>query len=345
MFFTISVNCDIIVRMNEKNNSFTISKKSASDNAGVSKSGHATVATRMSTLSGFDVMDKVVSPNGDLGLMPKLWFYRQKDAARVADMVRQKNNPAYTVPHTFVSHGHVRDEFVPGVAAADLPSTYTIEHKSELITAIGQFVNDMSELFPIRRYSPERFADVTMMSVDVLDRMMNVCALSPISRAKIRNIFEYLRDLPENQEMVFVHNDLNGANVLVDVDTGRVGIIDFELAEFQPKTTIMYSQLPYPKLWEYVNKLPRTTNTDLYWNYDPDIYTLFRFMQWAISEMQNLLTDFNAKKINQVHKNIAFQLVNISEIFMHAKRFHKLNTRESPAPVVPIAHYNKDMDL
>lgn len=347
----MSTNDDIVVNLqndsgnqNFRSDSFVITNKPNANDNNVALHGAAAMVRKMPTLSGFDVMDKAVLPGGVMAGRPRKWYNRQRSGAQIADMLREKNNPAYVVPHTFVSHGHVRDTFIPGIAAADLPSQYIIENKHKLITSIGQFVNDMSELRPIKYSRPKTFADLRVKSVDELNEMMDEFLLPTRYQDVIRDVFEYLRDLPENRELIFAHGDINGANVLVDASTGGVGIIDFEYAGFWSKTYIMYRDLPYPKLWEYINKLPRATNPNLCWNYDPDIGVLFKFMRYVVGEMQQMKNQYDFSNMDKFRAVIGALIKTLGKKFMRVKRFHELDTRKRPAPLVPIMNNGKDMD-
>lgn len=346
-FFTIRLNCDIIITviiMKYTGDSFVVLESDASDAARDSHSGWSATATKMSNLSGFDVMDKVVRPDGDAADNPDEWYNRQKYAARITDMLRAKNNPAYVVPRAFVSHGHVRDEFIAGKPVSDLSSKYRRKITKELTVPIGQFINDMSELFPMRKSHPTTFIDLPVKSVDELSRMMNECKISRDRQKIIREIFEYLRDLPENREMVFTHGDLNNSNMLFS-ENKPLGIIDFDQAGFHSMADIMYREFPSADIWKYVNGLQRTTNTDLHWNYNQDIFELYQFLQYSITEMSNAIQKCGFIRMCVAYASVEAMVMSIEEKYARLKRSRKLDAERMPTSLVPITHYNKGMDL
>ena len=70
-------------------------------------SGHLTMVHQQKTLTG-DIVVKNLSPKTtymDVGKedTPQRWLDSQKNAKKIADEIRAKNNPAYFVPKTFIA--------------------------------------------------------------------------------------------------------------------------------------------------------------------------------------------------------------------------------------------------
>ena len=344
-FFTIPENCGIMTRvMKYTGDSFVVLESDAQRATRNSRSGWSAIATKKPTLSGFDIMDKVVRPDGDAADNPDGWYDRQKYAARITDMLRAKNNPAYVVPRAFVSHGHVRDEFIDGKSIGELSSKYRRKINKELTVPIGQLVNDMSELFPVRKSNPTTFIDLPVKSVDELNAMMNGCNISRDRQKVIREIFEYLRDLPENREMVFTHGDLNNSNILFK-ENKPLGIIDFDRAGFHSMADVMYREFPSADIWKYVNGLQRTTNPDLRWNYNQDIFELYRFLQYSIAEMGNYIQKSGFIRMCICYASVDALITGVQNKFARLVRSRKLNAERVSAALVPVSHYTKGMNL
>ncbi|MBD5388905.1 aminoglycoside phosphotransferase family protein [bacterium] len=248
-----------------------------------SKSGHGTSVQRRPTLSGRDMVEKTINPNGTDRDHPDRWWANQERAHDISDQVRAIGNPAYDVPKTFVAHGKVREEFAPGTVLREIDPAIMEQHRPELIRAVGNLINDMSEMHPTQLRNPDShlFPMWGNGSVDV-SRHLTKKLDGVVSDADIQTIVAahaFLDNLPEAQEMVFSHNDLHPGNIIMDPETGRVSIIDFELAGYRPKLAIMYHPtLSLGDLWNYVNHLPRTTNPDLTWNFDKNKAEVFRLL-------------------------------------------------------------------
>ncbi len=266
-------------------------------------SGRATTVVRMESLDG-SFVEKFVSETGPYAMRWPMWLAKQIDAAQITNDLRAKHNPHYDVPKTFISHGHVREQYVDGINADE----YT-GNKADLIPAIAHFINDMSELRPLRFVRNHGVNGLQMENIADLDKLLDKVRKYNVVREEnlklIRDVFEFLRDIPENNYFVFGHNDLHPGNVLVNPKTGRMSVIDFELSGYQPMSYMLYTQMQMgPPVWDYVNKLPRVVNPKLRWNYDARIAELYNFMHRVMLNIEksyvydkdmaaNILSDIN----------------------------------------------------
>ena len=57
------------------------------------------------------------------------WMNSQKKSKEISDEVRAKNNPAYFVPKTYISHGRVYEDFATGVRWRDAWKDMTPDDK------------------------------------------------------------------------------------------------------------------------------------------------------------------------------------------------------------------------
>ena len=107
----------------------------------------------------------------------------------------------------------------------------------------------------------------------------------------ILGMYEYLRNLPENQIMVCAHNDLHIGNLFWNNDKKLVSVIDFEMSGYRSKLGVMYGTgfTNVADLWACVDGLPRTKNPDLNWNFDSDKSILYGTLRTLIIEMDDFL--------------------------------------------------------
>ncbi|MBQ8255534.1 MAG: phosphotransferase [Alphaproteobacteria bacterium] len=251
--------------------------------------GHATSVRRQETSSG-DVVVKQINKKGPLpfnvneqSAKKLMWMAGQQNGKKIADEIRKKNNPAYFVPRTFISHSKVREQFASGQLWRDVIDTLSPEEKKWAYKALAEFINDMSELRPVRAAdegfglsSSIRTSDDMAKALDGVDEQF----LSAEDKRLFQDVYDYLSQIPENQIMVFGHNDLHGGNILIDTEKKQLSIIDFELSGYRTAFDTMYTfgLLRVPELWEYVNKLPRSTNPNLTWHFIPEHVQLHKFL-------------------------------------------------------------------
>ncbi len=233
--------------------------------------GHETVAYRRHDANG-DFVEK--RPRDIQSL--DTWLANKKSVAVVVNKLHKFNNPAYRVPQMRVGTDMVVEDFAPG----DTLEKFHGKKLDFIMPAIANLLNDMSELFPVRVsdsgaiHGIESVSDVNALDVWLSDTGLRT-VISDMDRELIRRAYEYIRDLPENRELVFSHNDLNDGNIIIDNNTGTVTFIDFELADFRSKFQI-FDELDYLKhfcengvapMWTMLENLPRRNNPKLKWGF------------------------------------------------------------------------------
>ena len=187
--------------------------------ADVTMSGHGTTVRRVKTLNG-DIVEKNINPEGAFQDDSDRWMQLNVNAKQIADEMRAKNNSAYVVPRTFISHGKVRESLAAGVtlrnAIKDNPQWLSQNH-DWIVPAIAAFINDMSELRPVKYLDKNpSLGGVRIRNVSELRRALNYRGpdvVSPEHQKLIEEIYNFLCDCPENKEMVFGHNDLHPDNI------------------------------------------------------------------------------------------------------------------------------------
>lgn len=303
-------------------------------------SGHATVVQPMKSLVGDIVVKEhkeTVGSETDAD-----WLAKQKNAKLIADEIRKKNNPAYIVPRTFISHGKVREEFVSGQRWRDIIKTLSPQDKEWAYKALAEFINDMSELRPIKYDNNIR--SVSRLPIKGIKELSSILDtwdekyVSVEDKQLIKDIYEYLSSIPENKLMVFGHNDLHGDNIIIDLDKRQIAIIDFEMSGYRPVGNVMYNGImDFDRFWEYVNKLPRTTNPNLYWEFIPEHRDLNKFLSWGYYEIVHL-----GKGVKSLSKEIKQQCKRIRPIFATAKLKRKKILERQKMPLVLTSHYARD---
>lgn len=336
--------------MTTANTNFVIIETNNSPNNDI-MSGRGTSVRRRRTVSGGDLAEKSINIDGPFADDEEKWFGDNQYAQSISDKIREKNNPAYFVPKIFISHGKVRDQFAEGIRLRNMDEKYREQNSEILITAVGNFINDISELYPAKTTKTNasvpgvRVRDVKELN-SLLSNFKDI--ISKQNLRLISELYKYLRDLPENNEFIFAHRDLHPDNILVDTKTGRVSIIDFELAGYQSKFAAMYQMgtNAFPELWDYIDRLPRSTNSKLSWDFDENKYRAFRFMRWVTVEMMNFLANKEkhdqcafVKKIERNCRDARFtfgkiKLNNLNGVRPRDK--HLANTA-----IVPTSHYEK----
>lgn len=304
-------------------------------------SGHGTSVRVFKSLTG-DVVEKNVSNVGMFAKSPDVWLKNQTKSKKISDRLREKNNPAYNVPKTFVAHGKVREDFVYGQLLRNVPKDLLQENKSWTYRAISEFINDMSELEPVQhtKILTQSVGNLPVKNLGdflyLLDsRGKNV--LKEEVKRFLGDCFVFLRNLPENQIFVFGHNDLHPDNIIVDMANKKLSIIDFEMAGYRTQFSAMYNQFRSPEIWRMVNALPRTKNSNLKWHYDSKISELYVYLRWVVAEVNNERDVKRlAKKINDSFKKGCF-------LYADARANYKKREQGGVSvALVPVSHYEKD---
>lgn len=303
-------------------------------------SGHATVVRRQETLSG-DIVIKEKKEEFKSATNEE-WLEKQINAAQIADEIRAKNNPAYVVPKTFIAHGKVREQFIDGIRWRNLFKLLSPADQEWAFNALAEFVNDMSELRPVKYDS--RACGVPKLRIrdsDVLARILDAWDEKYVSRENkklIQDIYEYLSKIPENKLMVFGHNDLHGDNVIIDLQKRQIAIIDFELSGYKSAYDTMYGgMLDSESFWKRVNMLPRTTNPDLTWDFVREHRDLHKFLSWGYYEIVYL-----GKSIESMSDIIKTQCDRMRRVFEVAQQKSKKITENKKIQLVHASHYGRE---
>lgn len=303
-------------------------------------SGRATSFVRKESLNG-SFGEKSAKKEGRFVMSESKWFARQQNAAIISNELRTKANPHYDVPKTFISHGHVREQFVDGINADKYKGDM-----SDLIPAVAHFINDMSELRPVQFRRNKKVPGMLLNDIadldDEIEKVRKFNVVHEKNLQLIHDVYAFLRDMPENNMFVFGHNDLHPGNVFVNPENGRLTVIDFELSGYQPLSYVMYEEMRSgPLLWDYVNKLKRVTNPKLHWNYDANVADLYKFLRRVLYKMENVsifdkeTAAQDLKKINDLC-NPAFR-----KKFAMLKLKYQDSLLGPEMPLVPMLHYER----
>ena len=303
-------------------------------------SGHATVVQRMKALTGDIVVKEHKETAGSETDVD--WLKKQKKAQKIADEIRAKNNPLYFVPKTFISHGKVREEFVTGQRWRNIIKTLSPQDKEWAYKALAEFINDMSELRPIKYDNNIR--SVSRLPIKGIKELSSILDtwdekyVSVEDKQLIKDIYEYLSSIPENKLMVFGHNDLHGDNIIIDLNKRQISIIDFEMTGYKSAYDVMYNGITdFEELWEYINKLPRSTNPNLVWEFVSEHRKLHQFLVWGYYDLFVCGTT-----LEQMSKEIKQQCKRIRPIFASAKLKRKRILEKQKMPLVLSSHYGRD---
>ena len=304
-------------------------------------SGHATSVCKVRTLNSDIVVKERRADRKDSGTTEQ-WLVKQKHAKVIADEIRKKNNPAYIVPRTFISHGKVREEFVSGQRWRDVIETLSPQDKEWAYKALAEFVNDMSELRPIKYDNNIR--SVSRLPIKGMKELSSILDawdekyVSVEDKQLIKDIYEYLSSIPENKLMVFGHNDLHGDNIIIDLNKRQISIIDFEMTGYKSAYDVMYNGImDFDRFWEYVNKLPRSTNPNLVWSFVGEHRKLHQFLVWGYYNLFVCGTT-----LEQMSDEIKQQCKRIRPIFATAKLKRKKILERQKMPLVLTTHYVRD---
>lgn len=325
------------MKVDGKDFSMTLTKNVDNENL---PSGYATTARRRKTSNG-DIVEKNPNPRGVFANLVVKWRKKMSHAKQIADEIRAKKNPAYDVPKTFISHDKVYENFASGKLLRNMSKEEINKNSDWLINAVAEFINDMSELYPVK-YQDDNpcVGTVGVKNIDELSVLLNSHGedfLSKKDKKLILDVFAYLRDLPENKTFVFGHNDLHGGNIVVDLENKRVSIIDFDMAGYKSLLyTMCASYGDVYDLWNTVAKLSRVKNPNLRWGYDVNVFELNKFLRWVVVEMR---TD---KDLDRLKTKINKQCEYVRKIFATVRIKKKAKSVEEKSAIVPMSHYSRD---
>ncbi|MCL2439306.1 MAG: aminoglycoside phosphotransferase family protein [Alphaproteobacteria bacterium] len=263
-------------------------------------SGLGTSVQRVPTGALFGVVEKVMKPDGAFKDRPEEWRKRILNAKKISDEIRAVGNDAYFVPRTYILFNKVYEQLVPGHKVSDMSWEYFEANRTGLYTAIASFINDMSELRVATSGRPNAKIDGRLVKdAGELDKL-TYCfkGIIPVENTMtIKAVYKFLFDLPENRELVFTHGDLHSGNMFVDTGTGKLSVIDLEMAGPQTKFAAMYQSdaTAVNDIWDMVDKLPRRKNPGLRWNFDKDKHQTYKYLRRAITDMYEFLGNGNTK--------------------------------------------------
>ncbi len=306
-----------------------------------SVSGHETIVYRRRG-ADMDFVQKYPKYSDD----HRQWMKNKKQVREITNQLRAKNNPAYRVPKTYITHGNVYEEFAHGETLENGPYDWRGKKRDFMIPAIAHLLNDMSEMHPIK-YEHDGTVHGVWWLKNVGDLTRGLASMKFFTDADIKTMaaaFKYLADTPENSEMIFSHNDLNDGNVIVDDDTGVVSFIDFELAGYKSKLEIVtelnsyasYYENGMAPMWDFLQKLPREKNPNLNWNIREhvlDVYNIFRgicmYIRWGSKHYDTKRIEYLVGQIQKLR------------IAVGRARVADLNSKKQTAPttIVPLSHY------
>ena len=220
-------------------------------------------------------------------------------------------------------------------------------------------MNDMTELYPVVCDDGHNaLPNLPVKDARALEEMLarwDDKYVGAENKKLIREIYDYLANLPENKTLVFGHNDLHGDNIkegadghggifeamtrnniIVDMDKRQVSIIDFECAGYRPAFAAMYcgTLAGNPEFWAYMNKLPRKTNPGLRWNYVPEHTELFQFLRWCSF-------DVVLEGVKNMASQIAEKCDKIRFVLARAKMHHQELLQQQKMPLVSVSHYDR----
>lgn len=308
--------------------------------------GATTSVRRIQTLSGWDAAEKTLRHDTPHPPHPAIWLGRARHAQRITNEIRALQNPAYNVPRTFISHNHVRDQWADGIPLSKLyGDQYITDHYQSIVTALGQFINDMSELRPVYYKEKPQPIPLWFHTTQVMNETLSgVHSLIPAPDIQlIADTYHQLFTSPDNHIMVFAHADLHPDNILINPETNRVTIIDFERATYVSKFQMMYDYgtTAIKDLWDYINHLPRKTNPDLSWNFDKNTHMLFNLTESAIWELINFSP---LNPLDEIRDEFVVKMADICKKIRFYSAQQKLQAPTATAtrdPLVPVDHYTK----
>ncbi len=244
------------------------------------KSGHMTSVVYHRG-ADYDYVEKVINPMGVFGYNQEAWHNKMTDSRAVSQLIRGRGNMAYYIPRTFISHGRVRETVASGVSASDLSFDYMARNSDWIIPAIGNFINDVSELQPVIEYRCDYLAGTAVRAENfekALNKFQGIASDKDIKY--IMDTYNYLAAQPENMHQVLYHMDLNDENIFIDAKNRRVTILDFEIVNYCTQFQVMYNQYSqYKKLWRYIDRLPRARNANIRWNYNENVAHLYHVVR------------------------------------------------------------------
>lgn len=239
---------------------------------------------------------------------PENWYKRQENAKDISKYLLKKANTTYSVPKMVISgHGRIFEEYI---GDENIYKIYTNKNFSKsdwntYVQATANFINDLSEYKPVCKKGPQQ--NIGRFDLKDINDLARLVKAQPngIKETFIES-YKYLCDLPENQEFVFSHSDLHTGNILIkQKEPFQLAFIDFAQAGYLSKLDAMYGfyVTNYKEIWDTANKLGRTANPDLTWNYNPDLEKIYTTLYDAINTITMLSIGFHPIHTKKLYTN------------------------------------------
>lgn len=263
---------------------------------------------------------------------PENWYKRQKAAKDISKHLLKKANSAYSVPKIVISgHGRIFEEYIgnENIYKIYTNKNFSTSDWNTYVQATANFINDLSEYKPVCWKGPQQNIGRFDLK-DVNDLAYFVKTQPKEIKETLIESYKYLCSLPENQEFVFSHSDLHTGNILIkQKDPFQLAFIDFAQAGYLSKLDAMYGfyVTNYKEIWDTVNKLGRTTNPDLTWNYNPDLEKIYTTLYDAINTITMLSIGFHPTHTKKLYTNQIYRAGLILGVLLD--KVQKLNYQQT----------------
>ncbi len=219
----------------------------------------------------------------------EFWMDTVKYSKKITDKLRGLNNNKYFVPKTFIAGNRVFEHMMHGVLLKDFKwENVTNVDKIKYALSYANFINDFSELKPVKNkmFFGKEIRGISKEGIflEYLSELDYI--LTEENYTFIKEAFRIVAKFPENKQIVFWHNDLHDKNIFVNEKNKKIGIIDFEMSDYNYKIYAMYSRKSYGKtFWDTVDALPRKKNSEFKWGFDSDKCRMYRFLESLFIDM------------------------------------------------------------
>lgn len=161
----------------------------------------------------------------------------------------------------------IKEKIIPGKDFnIDLYQSLSEEQKNNIAKQMAMFLNAMHQSFPIEapKESIKNMTNGKLNSAnDIIAKFAGTLPKNVETRLKQAEQYLITSDISD-ELIVMTHKDLRTANIIYDKDTGKLAVIDFELAghgnvyrDFIPYSTSTSMPWDFTKrVIEYYNKIP-----------------------------------------------------------------------------------------
>lgn len=271
---------------------------------------------------------------------PENWRKRQETAKDISKYLLKKANTAYSVPKMIISgHGRIFEEYIgnENIYKIYTNKNFSTSDWNTYVQATANFINDLSEYKTVYWKGPQQ--NIGRFDLKDVNDLAHLVKTQPngIKETFIES-YKYLCGLPENQEFVFSHSDLHTSNILIKQKAPfHLAFIDFAEAGYLSKLDAMYGfyVTNYKEIWDTVNKLGRTTNPDLTWNYNPDLEKIYTTLYDAINTITMLSIGFHPTHTKKIYTNQIYRAGLILGVLLDKvqKSNYQQATRYLPAKI------------